>query len=199
MVCVPTYPQPKRARKRVTCGYFNLKLFYILIKINIMEFQEIVDKIEEGLRADNFTDQKIEADVKPTYLPKTGIFTDWEIGNRGTDMHTLRLLTADGSGISVNTLKTLAWNGKLEDVKFRPVEKEGDLKGKFSMIGRTPVNPHISGKMAVVAARWLNKKFTATETERIVLPYKKSGYDTEEAARAALTTKRFYVVTMVNN
>ncbi len=165
--------------------------------------------IETALVKAGFKASRINNDVTPTYLPPIGKFIGWEIIGGGEvdedgkvvreaeQTANLRLITEDGCSISIGSIKALAFAGEEAHAKFREVDNvDSPLIGKFVLIGTTPINPHLSGKMAVLTARLVGKDFEAKPVPRITLRYKREGYASETEAREALTTKDFYHITL---
>lgn len=160
-----------------------------------MERTERASKIQAEALAAGISEKRLDNDIRMTYLPPTGQFTDYEIVGSGTSTAHIRLNTSDGNSISVGTLKALAFKGSKDDATFRKVENpESPMNGKFVLTGTSAVNPEMGGKMADLADRLIGKQFEATPEERVTLPYNANGYESEAKAKKAVVTKTFYRV-----
>lgn len=162
-----------------------------------MERTERAQKIHSEALAAGIAENRLENDVRMTYLPESGSFTDYEIVGAGTPTAHIRLCTDSGASISVGTLKALAFNGTVKDAKFRQVDrKDSPMHGKFVLTGTTAINPHLGGKMADVCDRLIGKSFKANRVERVTLPYRAEGYPTETDAKKSAVVRTFYEVTV---
>lgn len=166
-----------------------------------MERTERAKAIEAEALAGGISESRLNSDIKATYLPESGTFTGYEIANPNTRTAHIRLTCEDGSSISVGTLKALAFNGSMEEAKFRKVENPtSPVNGGFVLVGTSAINPHLSGKMADLADRLIGKSFKAKAIERVTLGVKTNEqgvvqpYKSESEAKKALIVRKFYEV-----
>lgn len=152
-----------------------------------MEKKELIEEIESAAIEAGISRDKINNSARPTYLPQSGKFVSWKIDGERNFAH-IRVLTEDNNSISVGTLKALAFFGDIKDAKF--VNRDN----KFYLTGVKPVNPHIGGKMAEVAANLIGRNFKATPAEAVVLRFNETGYSSAEEAMENLVVKTFYKV-----
>lgn len=166
-----------------------------------MERSERAKRIESEALAGGITQQRLDSDIRATYLPEQGKFTGYEISNPNTRTAHLRMTCEDGSSISVGTLKALAYDGSMESAKFRKVENPtSPVNGGFVLVGTSAINPHLGGKMADLVDRLIGKEFKAKPVERVTLGVKTDNagivlpYKSETEAKKALVIKKFYEV-----
>lgn len=168
-----------------------------------MEKKEIIVAVEEAAKSAGISEKKLNADISATYLPETGKFVGWKVANPGETTAHIRMLSDDGSSISVGTLKALAFTGKVKDAKFKKIENPSSpINGGYVLTGTTAVNPNISGKMAEVVANLMDRNFVAEPVELVTLSVKSENnkvvpFTTEDEAKSHLITRKFYRVKLV--
>lgn len=141
---------------------------------------------------------KLDKAYMGSFLPEKGKFVDFEIAQKDTDMEHVRILTDDGSSISINSLQALGFEGKKEDVKLRQVENKSSPRfGKWVISGITRINPQFGCKMEDLVENLLGSSFEAKPVYRFTLRFKEGGYDTEEEARENIVETKFYEVKLL--
>lgn len=161
-----------------------------------------VKEIEADAIANGFSQKRIDRanapGVEGNSLPLSGTFGKYNIGSKGTDFAHFRM-TVDGSTdtVSVSNLKIVA-PLKGEKAEFGTIAKEGALKGKKYLKGKTINSSFSKHSELELIAHLEGKKFTATPVEVMQLTFNENGYSTDAEAKAALVVKGAYLVTIVD-
>jgi len=167
------------------------------------EFKELSQKIRSEAITAGINPKRLDNDIRPSYLPPKGKFVDYEIANPNQPTAHIRVISDDGSSISVGTLKALAFFGEAGKAQFRKVDNpDSVVNGGYVLIGTQPVNPSLGGTITDVAARVIGRSFTAEPIPAVTLSVKNENgkvvpYLRESDAMNALITKTFYKVTLV--
>ena len=176
-----------------------------------MEKKALIAEIEKLALKAGIKQSKLDRNIQLSFLPEEGEFSDYKIMSEKTTFAHIRMITTSGHGTSVSSIQALGYKGTIEEAKSHLREKAKNettgFPGGWVLGGTTAVNPHLSGKMAVVVADLIGRKFTTKVEQRIVLPIKTKtdadgeitilGYTTQEEAAKALTVKDFFHITLL--
>ena len=167
-----------------------------------MEKSEMIKKITEEAISAGISEKRLNQDIVSANLPNSGKFVAYEIANPGEATAHIRMVSDDGSRVSIGNLKALAYFGNMENATFRKVENPASpINGGWVLTGTQAINPHLGGKMAETVAFLMDKTFEAEPLELITLSVKSADnkvipFKTEAEARKNLIVKRYFKVTL---
>ena len=140
-----------------------------------------------------------EAGIESNSLPKSGTFGKYITSGTKTEKDDFRhiRMTVDGSDdtISTSCLRIVAPKAT-DEPTFGKIAKEGTLKGKLYLKGKSVNAQFAKYSTAEMIAFLEGKSFTAKPLEVRSLAYNVNGYSTEAEALENLTVKTVYVVTV---
>lgn len=131
--------------------------------------------------------------VEGNSLPSVGTFGSFAKSGKDEFKHLRMTVEGSSDSVSIANLKIVAPR-KGDAIEFDVIKKEGNLKGKYYLKGKS-INPKFAPYSTVELIAYLEgKKFKAVPVDVMALPYLPAGYTKTMAKPEALIVKGAYVV-----